>query len=105
VAGERRALDRGDLDPLSAAAIVDVYAVGALAGDAPELDAILVEQRLEHSARLPADRGAQHDARPKSSRHARNPEALAAGVEVDLGSARGELFDGDGDDRRRREDG
>jgi hypothetical protein len=85
VAGQRVAGVVGDLLPAAAAAVVHVPPAAGLAVDGAHGDTVLGQQGSEDAADLAADGGAESHRGAQRGDHAGLPDALAAGVDVQLG--------------------
>jgi hypothetical protein len=94
-----------DLDSLAAAPVVHVGGRLAFDGDGVDLESGALGDLPEDEAGLAADRRAQDHLLAQPGSDARDPEALAARVNVDVRASAGRAaLGGHGQERRRTED-
>ena len=103
VAGEALGFGARDLLAHAVTASVDVDAVGRGAFHARELDVLPCDQPAQDRARLAAQGAAQTDLGAEQRGHAGHPEALSAGVQMNLLPGGVRRLDGDRQKRRGRE--
>ena len=102
VSGQRATVDADDLDALAAAPVVHVDAVGCAGVDRSQGQRLALDEAAQDAARFAAQRAAENDLCTERRGQARDPEALAAGVQMHLGGI-GSTLDRDRQQRRWRE--
>ena len=103
VAAEGRDLALPPLDPLALAAVVDVGTARLAHRNRPGVELVGRDEVAEDVARLAAERRDEDGCGSEVLEHARDPEALAAWMDVQLARVAGAALDGHREDGRRRE--
>ena len=103
VAAECRELALPPLVALTLAAVVHVCAARLAHGDRPRVELVGRDQVAEDVARLAPERRDENRRGSEMLEHARDPETLAARMDVELAGVARAALDGHGEDRRGRE--